>query len=111
MSRTLAHRPWIAWFDTPSNRIEEHHHEHGPCDLPPLSELCGHGAFLDGLDRRCRWTLDEHRLPNRCGCALCSGSWSRRMDRREDRHRSKLLLRTGRWRDECRDDPETPMPG
>lgn len=100
MSRTLVHRPWIAWFDDPSICIEDHDHVDGPCDLPTLAEWRAFGSgALNDAPWRCGWELDEARL-RRCGCHLCTGSRFRRMDRRFDRHRASLYLRTGRWRDD-----------
>lgn len=103
MSRTLAHRPWAAWFDTPSNCVEEHCHVDGPCDLPPLDVWRRHLRASASAPWRCGWELDRDRLPNRCGCALCTGSVTRRMDRRADRQRARRQLRTGRWREEYGD--------
>lgn len=105
MSRTLVHRPWSEWFDSASHCLEEHRHEDGPCDLPSLEVWRQHLRDFTFAPRpwRCGWALDLTQLPNFCGCELCTGSFGRRLDRRADRQRAKLLLRTGKWRQEYDD--------
>jgi hypothetical protein len=98
MSRTEVHRPYRAWFNDPSNCVEEHDHTDGPCDLPTLSQWRN---WLNGGEVvqpcRCGWALQLERLPRLCGCRLCTGHHWNRIDRRADRHRAQRWLRTGSW--------------
>lgn len=101
MSRTLAHRPWRAWFDDPSNCVPVHDHRDGPCDLPTLADWFRWVNHGDGEQPwRCGWDLRWERLPLLCGCRMCSGYYWNREDRRSDRHRSTTWLKTGAWTDD-----------
>lgn len=97
MSRTYAHRPYLARFAEPGHIRELHDHRHGPCELAPLAEwLAAHRAHRHGVTdvggaARCRYELDEFGLS--CGCALCTNRDERHQDRRRTRHQGRVLAR------------------
>ncbi|HLU42279.1 MAG TPA: hypothetical protein VKZ55_07780 [Microthrixaceae bacterium] len=101
MSRTLVHRPPRAWFDHPAACVPHHDHTEGPCDLPTLAEWHAWAA-RGGRDQpwRCGWELNWERLPNLCGCRLCTGHHWFREARRRDRQRTRIWLATGAWTEE-----------
>lgn len=88
VSRTDAHEPYWLWLNSAAVRRAEHDHRDGGCDLPTVTEQLRHGSART----RCRWVIDDHRIPPACGCHLCTGHDTRRVERRRDRHRARREL-------------------
>ena len=73
--------------------VARHDHRSGDCDLVPL-ETWVREANVDSIalrDQRCWWEvpqsfLAEHHI---CGCAMCTGRFSRRAERKQDRAQAK----------------------
>ncbi|HEY6019328.1 MAG TPA: hypothetical protein VIY48_05315 [Candidatus Paceibacterota bacterium] len=88
MSRTDVHTPYWVKKNDPAWRdffIERHDHTRGECTL-----------HLDSF-RGC-YLGDSYRGKNiHCGCGMCTGQITRRLDRRSERQRSKRLIKDGRW--------------
>lgn len=74
MSRTDVHRPYQIQLNDPYNR-------HLVYRYPMYSDRSGLATFKN----------------LGCGCPLCTGRDWRRLERRVDRHVTKVLLRSGRW--------------
>jgi hypothetical protein len=101
MSRTSMHRPYWVWHFDARICVEVHDHRNGPCDLVPADVWADElRVGVDHRDRACGWDVDMARLPNTCGCGMCTEAVWRRAERRRSRHRSRLELRRGDWLDE-----------
>ena len=93
MSRTDVHTPYWVKKLQPEWRpyfVEHHDHADRPCNFDVKNDNWHKDCFLTDL----YLGRNIH-----CGCPLCTGSIWRRMGRRQERHRTKKLLRAERWDD------------
>lgn len=100
MSNTYAHRPPRCWLNDPRVCAEFHDHRTGPCELVSLERWRTLAAAELTRGLRCGWEPMWERLPNTCGCKLCTQRFERRAERRRARHDEARRLRTGGWRTE-----------
>ena len=69
---------------------EEHNHSNGPCDLPKMTpESAGFGSSKT----RCYWRPNFYEPMSFCGCHLCSGHFSRKVNGKRNRKETKRKTR------------------
>ena len=96
MSRTFVHAP--AWVKERDPRWRNHFqtvhdHDDGICDL--AAYLAHDGYRVRG--RMCHVALCWRGRQIHCGCAMCTGAWTRRWGRRRSRQQARLALARGDW--------------
>lgn len=96
MSRTHSHKNYLGRFSDTKVPKEIHDHRHGECDLPPrqewermLKEVRQPHLLFDQY--RCVWEFPtDYYVKNKaCGCAFCTGTYDRKMDRKRERNKGK----------------------
>lgn len=98
MSKTLKTRPIdIRMFDKRDNGlvlVERHNHKDGrECDLPErnIKANIEHVTNLEHPSESCRWDW-QYNGHGVCGCAMCTGKFSRKWENRKDRHATKTEI-------------------
>jgi len=98
MSRTHSHKNYVGRFLNEKNPREIHDHRHGECDLPTRREWekllkeSRHPHLLF-KEFRCVWDFPiDYYITNKvCGCAMCTGSYDREMDKKRERLAGKRV--------------------
>lgn len=118
MSRTDVHAPdWVKERDPlwRANYVEDHNHSWYVTGHEKVTDSAGVVRWVSIWKRVERCDLDvyledtNHRVrtacsvrfvytgQRHCGCKMCTGQISRRLDRRSERRRAKRLIKVGRW--------------
>lgn len=92
MSRTDAHDPyWVKRQSPEWRRFFVEHHEH-------TDHICNFS--VKNVSWKDCGLADRNIGKNiHCGCNMCTGQYSRRQDRRGQRHLARKVLRSGKWED------------
>jgi hypothetical protein len=98
MSRTYSHKNYVGRFLSEKNPREVHDHRHGDCDLPPREEWermlkeARHPYYLFNA-YRCAWDfpIDYYITNKMCGCAMCTGYYDRKEERKQERRVGKRI--------------------
>jgi hypothetical protein len=94
MSKTDKTKPWDLRILEHAPR-QQHDHRDGVCDLPDLRSRADVGWRGNG---HCYWSegsiLYSDQCCYGCGCRICTGYYTRRQERRRERHEAQRLTRS-----------------
>lgn len=99
MSRTDKTRPifvrMVDHKDVKVGILARHNHVKGYCDLPDRHDAKAimehHNVRRADYNDSCHWNF-SYKGVNICGCSMCTGKFSRREERRAQRHAAKASL-------------------